>query len=111
MMTARAVNSISHWHVPALGFFATGFLAGAALVLLATIPGIRGMGYVAVTSSVLGMAMVCYALRMEDPETWAVITDPCRSMAAASVSPWAALWARRRTFDRYLQGVAWTGMR
>jgi hypothetical protein len=100
-----------HWHSPALAFFAAGFIVGAIVFVASVVPGIRGMGAVAMAGAAIGIMIVGYTLRIEDPQCWAAITGRVQAFFATMASSLRGVWNRRRTFDRYLQGVVWTGMR
>jgi hypothetical protein len=110
-MTAFTRNDrrVVPWHVPALLFFAAGLLGSASLCVTAPVAGIRALGAIALVSSAVGLGIVAYTLRIEDPRQWALITRRMRTWLASVSSHWRAVWARRNAFVRYLQGAVWSG--
>lgn len=109
-ITDRA-SSVSEWHVPALCFFLSGLVLGAVFAAAAAVPGIRLLGGVAAISAALGMAIVGYSLRLEDPRTWSFLVQRFASWRTRAAERLAQVWTLRRNFDRYLQNAVWSGMR
>jgi hypothetical protein len=104
------VPGLARWFTPALGFFGIGLVAGVLFAAAGPVVGIRLLGAIATASSVLGLALVAYTLRCEDPAAWESATQRARAWLWSAIAWWRRLWARRVTLDRYLQHVVWSGM-
>ena len=100
----------ARWHGAALGFFGLGLSAGALCAATGPVVGIRLLGAIALASSALGLAMVAYTWRCEEPAAWESAIQRARAWRAVAVASWVRLWARRSTLDRYWQNVVWAGM-
>jgi hypothetical protein len=61
-------------------------------------------------SAALGLALVAYTWRCEDPAGWGAATQSARAWRLSVIAWWQRQWARRYTLDRYLQHVVWSGM-
>ncbi len=100
----------ARWHGAALGFFGFGLVAGALCAASAPVVGIRLLGVIALASSALGLALVAYTWRCEDPAAWESAIRSARALPAKAVASWRRLWTRRSTLHRYWQNVVWAGM-
>jgi hypothetical protein len=110
MTSNKDARRLLDWHIPALAFFGMGMILGIAFVTAGPVVGIRALGAIATLSGILGLAVVLYTLRLEDPVSWMALTDRAAVAFETATQRWNALWVRRRTFDRYLQGAVWSGM-
>ena len=110
MTPIRDTHRVLDWHIPALAFFGIGTALGVAFAVAGPVVGIRALGLAATLSGGFGLAMVLYALRLEDPVRWDALMTGLAARVEVATERWNALWVRRHTFDRYLQGAVWSGM-
>ena len=109
-ITGRA-SSVSGWHVPAIGFFLLGLLLGASFAVAGAVPGIRLLGALAAVSATLGIAIVGYSLRLEDPIAWSLLIQRLGSWRTRAADRLIRIRTSRRSYDRYWQNAVWSGMR
>jgi hypothetical protein len=102
--------SNSRWHGAAFAFFAFGLVAGAFCVAAGPVVGIRLLGTIAMASSVLGLAVVAYTWRCEEPAAWESATHRARVWPSTTFASWQRLWRQRSTLGRYWQNAVWAGM-
>ena len=102
--------SNSRWHGAAFAFFAFGLVAGAFCVAAGPVVGIRLLGTIAMASAVLGLAVVAYTWRCEEPEAWESATHRARVWPSTTFASWQRLWRQRSTLGRYWQNAVWAGM-
>lgn len=98
------------WHGAALSFFGFGLAAGALCVAAGPVVGIRLLGAIALASSALGLALVAYTWRCEDPATWESANKKARAWRSSAAASWHRLRARRSTLERHWQNIVWAGM-
>ena len=98
------------WHRAALTFFAFGLAAGALCAVAGPVIGIRLLGAIALASAALGLALVAYTWRCEDPAAWEAANLRARAWGSSAAASWRRLWSRRVTVARYWQNVVWAGM-
>jgi hypothetical protein len=110
MPVDKLVVGSSRWHGAAFAFFAFGLVAGTFCLAVGPVVGIRLLGSIAMASSALGMAIVAYTWRCEEPAAWESATRRARVWPANAVAAWHRLWQRRSTLGRYWQNVVWAGM-
>lgn len=100
----------ARWHGPALGFFGFGVVAGTVFAATGPVVGIRLLGAIAVASAALGLALVAYTWRCEEPAAVESALRRARAWRSNAIASWHRLLASRSTLDRYWQNVVWSGM-
>ena len=72
-MIATGTIMPTRWIVFGLKFFAISAALASAIAVLGPMPGIRYMGYVALTCALAGIALHLFVLRDADPHAWMVL--------------------------------------
>ena len=109
-MHAEGLVANGRWHGAAFAFFGLGLAAGTLCVALGPVVGIRLLGTIAMASSALGLAVVAYTWRCEQPAAWRSAIRRAHAWPSAAIASWQRLWKRRSTLGRYWQNVVWAGM-
>ena len=110
-MPVDKLVSNSRWHAAAFSFFAFGLVAGTLCVATGPVVGIQLLGAIAMASSALGLAVVAYTWRCEQPAAWESATRRARVWPANAITSLHRLWERRTSLGRYWQNVVWAGMK
>ena len=109
-MHAEGLVANGRWHGAAFAFFGLGLVAGSFCVAVGPVVGIRLLGAIAMASSALGLAVVAYTWRCEQPAAWGSAVRRATAWPSDVIASLQSLWKRRSTLGRYWQNVVWAGM-